>query len=498
MALRETCPNAATDPQSEITMIGLIGILLSLTLLMFLAYRNISVLVLAPLCALLAVAIDGELPLLASYTQIFMASVGQFVTNYFPLFLLGAIFGKLMEDSGAAARIAKGIIDLVGQRQTILAVVLSCAVLTYGGVSLFVVVFAVFPLSRTLFRRADLPRRLIPAAIGLGSFTFTMTAMPGTVQIQNQIPMQFFKTTAFAAPGLGLIASALMLLLGMTWLNRRAAAARAAGEGFESAEADSSDAVGVASPPSDPADPLVAEDPIDQAGSVWLALLPIACVLLLNFAFSRWLIPAWDTAYLSEERFGKTEVSRLLGSWSTILSMAIAIAVTIAIFFRDPARLTASLGEGAKSSLLPIFNTACEYGYGNTIRALAGFVTIREAVTAIAPGNPLISEAIAVNALAGITGSASGGLSIALTSLGETYYQRGLAAGIDPELLHRVASMSCGGLDSLPHNGALITLLLICGVTHRQAYKDVAVVTVLVPLAATAAVIALGTSLGSF
>ena len=231
---------------------------------------------------------------------------------------------------------------------------------------------------------------------------------------------------------------------------------------------------------------------------MWLALLPIACVLLLNFAFSRWLIPAWDTAYLGEERFGKTEVSRLLGSWSTILSMAIAIAVTIVIFFRDPARLTASLGEGAKSSLLPIFNTACEYGYGNTIRALAGFAAIREAVTAIAPGNPLISEAIAVNALAGITGSASGGLSIALTSLGETYYQRGLAAGINPELLHRVASMSCGGLDSLPHNGALITLLLICGVTHRQAYKDVAVVTVLVPLAATAAVIALGTSLGSF
>jgi H+/gluconate symporter-like permease len=470
-------------------MLGLIGIVISLLLLMLLAYRNVSVLVLAPLCALLAVLFDGELPLLASYTQIFMASVGQFITNYFPLFLLGALFGKLMEDSGAAGTIANVMIRMVGRERTILAIVLSCAVLTYGGVSLFVVVFAVFPLSRTLFQQADVPRRLIPAAIGLGSFTFTMTAMPGTVQIQNQIPMQFFRTNSFAAPGLGLIASGLMLWLGMTWLNRQAAKAKLRGEGFEASATVAKETV-------------KAENSADESGiatgATLLAFLPILCVVVMNFIFSRWVIPSWDTSYLAEEQFGKTELARVLGTWSTILSMLVALLVTIVIYFRNGARLKSSLAEGAKSSLMPVFNTACEFGYGNTIKSLAGFAVLQKFVTNIAPENPLVSEAIAVNALAAITGSASGGLSIALTALGETYYQRGVEAGIDPELLHRVASMSCGGLDSLPHNGALITLLLICGVTHREAYKDVAVISIAVPLTATVAVLVLGTWFGSF
>lgn len=469
-------------------MLGLVGIVVSLSLLMWLAYRNVSVLVLAPICALLAVLFDGQLPLLATYTQIFMASVGQFITNYFPLFLLGALFGKLMEDSGAAGTIADSIVRAVGRERTILAIVLSCAVLTYGGVSLFVVVFAVFPLSRTLFQQADIPRRLIPATIGLGSFTFTMTAMPGTVQIQNQIPMQFFRTNSFAAPGLGLIASALMLWLGMTWLNRRAAQAKREGEGFE-ANAQSSQLL-----PQETTQP----KSLGQSNSVALAYLPILCVVVMNFIFSRWVIPSWDTAYLAEAQFGKTELSRVLGTWSTILSMIVALLVTIAIYFRDLAKLKSSMAEGAQSSLMPVFNTACEFGYGNTIKALTGFAVLQKFVTNIAPENPLISEAIAVNSLAAITGSASGGLSIALTALGETYYQRGIEAGIDPQLLHRVASMSCGGLDSLPHNGALITLLLICGVTHRQSYKDVAVISIAIPLTATIAVLVLGTWLGTF
>lgn len=467
-------------------MLGLIGIVLSLSLLMYLAYRNVSVLVLAPLCAMLAVLLDGRLPVLASYTQIFMVSVGQFIATYFPLFLLGAIFGKLMEDSGAAARIADVMVRAVGRERTILAIVLSCVVLTYGGVSLFVVVFAVFPLSRTLFEQADIPRRLIPASIGLGSFTFTMTAMPGTVQIQNQIPMQFFRTNAFAAPGLGLIASAVMLWLGMTWLNRQAAKARLNGEGFEGQ-------LGKGQP-----QPREVAAVAASRGAAWLAFLPILCVLVLNFVFSRFVIPGWDTACLAEPQFGKTELAKVLGNWSTILSLVCALAVTILIYFRDLERLKGSLSDGAKASLMPVFNTACEFGYGSTIKALAGFTMIQNFVTGIAPGNPLISQAVAVNALAGITGSASGGLSIALTVLGETYYQRGLDAGISPELLHRVAAMSCGGLDSLPHNGALITLLLICGVTHRQAYKDVAVISIAIPLLATALVITLGTWFGSF
>lgn len=468
-------------------MIGIVGIVLSLLLLMYLAYRDVSVLVLAPLCAMLAVMFDGNLPLLATYTQIFMGSVGQFVKDYFPLFLLGAIFGKLMEDSGAAASIARVVVRAVGVHRTILAIVLSCAILTYGGVSLFVVVFAVYPLSRSLFRQADIPRRLIPASIALGSFTFTMTALPGTVQIQNQIPMPFFRTNSFAAPGLGCIGSLIIFGLGLMWLNSRAARARQNGEGFGAASASISAA---------PDEVAIADTP--ELPAAWTAFAPILGVVVLNFVFSQIVIPTWDAGYLEEEQFGNTNLKRLLGTWSTILSMVVALLITIGLHFRSMEKLKTSLGSGARSSLLPIFNTASEYGYGNTIRSLAGFSIVQKYVTEIAPGNPLISEAIAVNTLAAMTGSASGGLSIALKALGDTYYQRGIDAGINPELLHRVASMSCGCLDSLPHNGAVITLLLICGVTHRQGYRDVAMVSILCPLIGTVTVILLGTVLGSF
>lgn len=468
-------------------MIGVAGIILSLMLLIWLAYRDVSVLILAPVCAMLAVLLDGRLPILATYTQIFMASVGQFVANYFPLFLLGALFGKLMEDTGCAAKIASVIVRMVGVDRTILAVVLSCATLTYGGVSLFVVVFTVFPLSRSLFREADIPRRLIPAAIALGSFTFTMTALPGTIQIQNQIPMPFFRTTSFAAPGLGCVGAAIMLVMGVLWLNHRASLARRDGEGFGPLLAADE------APPQNKASGSVREFP-----STWKAFAPIVCVICLNLLFSLSIVPGWNADYLAEAKFGETELSKLAGTWSTILALVVTLLLTAVLHIQSMDRLRVSLSQGARSSLLPIFNTASEFGYGNTIRELAGFVVVQNAVTGIAPGNPLMSESIAVNVLAAITGSASGGLSIALKTLGETYYNRALAAGIDPQLLHRVASMSCGCMDTLPHNGAVITLLLICGVSHRQSYRDIGTVTIAFPLLATAVVVLLGSLFGTF
>lgn len=456
-------------------MLSVIGILCSLVLLVILAYRNVSVIILAPLCALVAVVFDGQLPWLAAYTQIYMPKLGQFIVQFFPLFLTGAVFGTLMEETGSAARISRLIVGLVGRRRAVLALVLSCAVLTYGGVSLFVVVFAVFPLSRSLFLQADVPKRLIPAAIALGSFTFTMTALPGSVQTQNLIPMPYFQTTAFAAPLLGCLGAMMMFGLGLSWLNYRVRAAALAGEGYGGAEDEGVDlGAGADLPPA------------------WRALLPVACVIVLNFVFSQLVLPAWDTAYLAEARFGSTDISRLRGIWSTLSAMLVSLVAAILLHWGRLRELNRVLAQGAMNSLLPIFNVASEFGYGSTIAAVSGFAIVRQFVTSLVPSQPLISEAIAINVLAGITGSASGGLSIALESLGPTFYQRGLEAGIDPQVLHRVASMSCGCLDSLPHNGAVITLLVICGLTHGQSYRDIAVVTVICPLLATAAVIVLG------
>ena len=214
-------------------MTGVFSIVLSLVLLMYLAYRGINVLILAPLLALLAVLFQGfggeSAPLLGTYTQVFMTSLGGYLIKYFPLFMLGAIFGKLMDDSGSARTIAHWVVMKMGKNQSILAVVLSCAILTYGGVSVFVVAFAVYPIAAALFREADVPKRLVPGAIALGSFTFTMTALPVTPQIQNAIPMPFFGTDPFAAPGLGFIGGLIMFLGGNIWLNTRAKRAQARG-----------------------------------------------------------------------------------------------------------------------------------------------------------------------------------------------------------------------------------------------------------------------------
>lgn len=481
-------------------MLSVIGILLSLIVLITFAWRNVTVLVLAPLCATLAVLIDGKRPLLAAFTQIYMTNVGQFVADYFPIFLLGALFGKLMEDSGAAATISAVIVRSLGTQRAILAVVLSCAVLTYGGVSLFVVVFTVFPMARSLFRQADLPRRLIPATIALGSFTFTMTALPGTIQIQNQIPAQFFGTTGWAAPGLGVIGGAIMLCAGISWLQSCARRARLRGERFDRAAlaecAPDNTHHTVPGTSTENADGN--RNAVITTKKAVAAFAPIVVVMLLSFALSQWWIPSWEADYLTQAEYGNTTLSRVTNLWSTITALTVAILLSILLHFRSFQQIQKSLTAGAGSSVLPVFNTAFEYGYGSTIRVLSGFSVVQLFVTGIAPGQPLIAEAVAVNILAGITGSASGGLSIALRALGNTFLERGETAGISPDLLHRVASMSCGCLDSLPHNGALITLLLICGMTHRQSYRDVAVVTIVIPLCATACVVALGIRFGSF
>ena len=462
-------------------MLTLTTILIPLGLLIWLAWRGVSVLILAPVMALLASAMARE-PLLASLTQVFMPATGGFITAYFLLFLLGAVFGRIMEDSGAARRIADGIVRALGTDQAIPAVVLSCAILTYGGVSLFVVAFAVYPLAMALFRSADLPRRLIPAAIALGAFTFTMTALPGTPAIQNAIPMPYFGTTAFAAPGLGVIAALIMAGLGLLWLTTRARRLRAQGEGFlhlTSSEDNSAPA------------------PIRKPLRFWLAFLPIAAVLGLNLLFSTLILPALDTSYLADPRWGGTNAASVIGIWSIIAALILSILLALALFRKTLTEPSQSLSKGAEAALLPIFNTAALVGFGAVIAGLPAFEVIRDGVSAL-PGGALISMAVSASILAGVTGSASGGMSIALDKLGTQYLAQGAEAGIDAPLMHRVIALSTGGLDALPHNGAVITLLSIGRLTHRESYGDIFMVAVAIPLVALISVLVLGSLFGSF
>ncbi|AHE97611.1 GntP family permease [Thioalkalivibrio paradoxus] len=481
-------------------MFGILVILITLALLIYLAYRGISLLILAPALATFAVVASLEGRVLASYTQVFMGSTADFIALYFPVFLLGAVFGKLMEDSGSAEVLANAIIAKLGATRAILAVVLSCAVMTYGGVSLFVVAFAVYPIAAALFRRADIPKRLIPATIALGAFTFTMTALPGTPAIQNAIPMPYFGTSPFAAPGLGIVTAAVMFGLGMLWLQYRAR--RLAAEGY----GDHADA-GFA-PDKELRERAAGEGfdlmelPVEQrpAGPppFAVAVLPLVLVIAINLVFTFLVIPRMDTAYLALPLYGETSVEQVRGIWSVVAALVLSLLVLIALNWHRLPALKQSVDNGANASLLPIFNTASLVGFGAVIASLGAFLAIRDGVVGIGGDNPLISLAISVNVLAGMTGSASGGMSIALSTLGETYLEMAQAHGISPELLHRVTAVATGGLDTLPHNGAVITLLAITGLTHRQAYFDLAMTAMLVPFLSLIVLITLGTLFGSF
>jgi H+/gluconate symporter-like permease len=433
-----------------------------------------------------------------------MGSAARFLAQFFPLFLLGALFGKLMEDSGSVTAVAEAMTKGLGERRVMLAVVLAGALVTYGGVSLFVAFFVLAPMAQTLFRAAAVPRRLMPAAIILGTSTFTMSALPGTPSIQNAIPMPFFGTTPFAAPGLGVIASAIMLGFGMWWLKRAEAKARRAGEGYGDAAVTAETAANdekvreraTTAREFDPAEVSHGRRS-DVAPSSSAAILPLVVVVAVNLTMSLLVLPRLDFSFLAEERWGGTSISAVAGVWSVVVALAAAIATVIACNWNRLPALRQSMDAGANASVLPAISVASLVGFGAVIAALPAFAVVRDWVLGI-EGGPLVSLAVATNVLAALTGSASGGLTIALDALGQTYMTIAAQTGIAPALMHRVAVIGSGTLDILPHNGAVVTLLAICGASHRESYFDIVVVGIVGAVVALVAVIVLGTMFGSF
>ncbi len=483
---------------------GLFGILLGLGLLVWFAYRGWSILLLAPAAALLAALFAGG-PLLAYWTQTFMDSAARFVAQFFPIFLLGALFGKLMEDSGSVAAIARFMSARLGPSRAVLTVVLAGAFVTYGGVSLFVAFFVLVPMAQAVFRTAGIPNRLVPAAIALGTSTFTMSALPGTPAIQNAIPIPFFGTTPLAAPGLGIIAAAIMLAFGLWWLGRAEAAARRKGEGWApslpaAVERAAEDATvrqrATTAREFDPAEAAHGR-PSGEPPPIALAALPLVVVVVVNVTMSLVVLPRLDVSFLAEERFGATSLSAVGGVWSVVTALLAATLAVVAVNWRRFLALRETMDAGATASVLPVLSVASLVGFGAVVAAVPAFALVRDWVLAIG-GGPLVSLAVATNVLSALTGSASGGLTIALEALGGTYLRLAQAHGIDPALLHRVAVISAGTLDSLPQNGAVVTLLAVCGSSHRESYFDIVMAVIVGPVVALAAVIALGSAFGSF
>lgn len=427
-------------------MLSMIGLLLGLGLLIWLTMRGVELLIAAPLCALVVALMSGFalFPQLAtagapSFTEAYMTGFTSFVTSWFFMFLLGSLFGKFMEASGAAESVARWIVGHLGVGNAIFAVVLACAVLTYGGVSVFVVAFSVYPMALSLFRAANLPRRFVPGTLAFGSVTFTMTSA-GSPEIQNWIPIKYLGTSPWAGWEVSLVVAIVMAVLGSLWLRANVRRALAAGERFE-ARTD---------------DPEVGNRTLPHPAT---GLLPLVAVLGLSFAFHESLKES-----------------------ALIIALSGGIFVSFVVHRRFLPGLRAPIASGALGALIAIANTAAVVGFGGVAKLTSAFQLAVEWIT-LMPGPPLVGAAIAVTLIAGLTGSASGGQVIALPILAPHYLELGVSA----DALHRVVAISSGALDSLPHNGYVVTTIrAICRETYKGAYPAMWMLTVIVPLLGTA------------
>lgn len=455
-------------------MLANLGLLAGLVVLIVLALRGINIVV-AVLISILVIGLTNQMALADVYLNYFpfgASGAFSFAGNFFLLFLTGAVFGRLMAASQAAGGIALAFIDWLGAKRALLAAMLVCALLTYGGVVVFVVIFTMYPLGVILMREANIPRRIYAAAIALGAGTFTMTALPGTPSIHNVIAARALDTDLFAGGWIGVLAALIMATLGMLYLQSQWRKSIAQGEGYQSTPQDeqmqklavSSDAV--------PGwkrslTPLLTV----------LGIIVIPRVLLLSGVSAE-----GDNLLASVLAFSLAQPVL----WASI-ALVVGSFACVLLFkpLRDRLLLNKSVSQGADDAVLPLINTAAVIGFGGVVIQTAGFHQFAEWLLNL-PVPPLLSVFISANLISGITGSASGGLQIFMSSLAPAY----LEMGIVPEVLHRVSNLAAGGLDSLPHSGAVIALLTLMGLTHKEAYKDIFVVTVIIPL--FAALVAIG------
>ena len=435
-------------------VISLLGILVGLTALILLAYKGHSIIWVAPICATV-VAILGGLNILDAYLGDYIAGTANYIVSWFPAFFLGAVYGKIMDRTGSARSLANKLVSLIGSKFAVLAVVLPCLLMTYGGISLFVVVFVIYPMGYAIYREADLPRTLLPGAIAFGAFGITMTAIPGTPQIQNIIPTQYYGTTATAAPLMSIVAIVLIGIPGYLYLEWRVRQARKKGLHFTE----------------DPKHKELELDNSDLPSWHWLSgLIPlVVVVLLLN------VLPGI---------LRNAGIAELSSSESIVIALVGGIITVCAMNFQQVKVLSPAINDGANGSLSAIMNTACAVGFGSVVKAVPGFTLLKNAMLNM-PGSILFSEAVAVNVLAGATGSASGGMSIALEALAPQYLEKAMQINLNPEYLHRIASLASGGLDTLPHNGAVLTLLAVSNCTHKESYLDICVTSCVIPVIAS-------------
>ena len=431
-------------------MFSVIAIVITLGVVIFLAYKRLNIVVVSIIAALLLAILDGQNSLEA-LTNTFMTGATSYIQKFFLLFFISTLFGKVMEKTGAAASIAKWLAGRLGEKYAILGVVFAGMILCYGGISTLVIAFTMYPIALALFQKANLPRKLIPGAIAAGCFTFAAAAFPGTPQTNNVVPIPYLGTTVNAAPVLGIICGVIGVILISLYMYWEGKQARAKGEGFEA------DASILAT--------LQESNRMGEGVNPLVALIPIIVIIGLLVIL-------------------KVDV---------LISLLVGTIVCALLLFRNIKDLHVSgvyelLEAAVSGSMTAVVTTGCIVGYGSVVSASKGFALLTETLTQMNV-SPLLSFGLATTILSGVAGSGTGGMGITLTSMASQY----LEMGLDPEVLHRVATLSSIGLDSLPHNGAVVVLLTLCGMSHKDSYKQIFVTTVVITLFVAAIGIILGT-----
>lgn len=429
--------------------IGIIGIILGLGVLIYLAFKGWPMLPTVMIASFIVIIANG-MDIWPAFSDGFATSLKNYTGSYVILFFFGSLFGSLLSKTGSAKSIAMQLLKLPFKRKGILVVVLSCAILTLGGVSLFVLVFTVYPIALVLFKEEDIPRRLFVAALGFGAATFTMDLMPGSPAVQNIIPTQYFGTDAFAAPVLSTILLIFEFAFGMWWLLMWQKKLNAKGEHFVPGPRDNMDELDINNTEGMP---VFAK-----------AITPLATVLILFFILNK--------------------VFKITTMYAVNISLLAGIMLSLLTMWKNLDNPLETLHEGAQNSIIALLNTAVVVGFGGVVQMSVGFQTIVDWAMSLR-ANPLISGTASVVVISAACGSASGGLVVFLNALGQEYLELALQHGIDPQVLHRIFSVGADALDSLPHTGGLITILAYTGLTHKEAYWPFFGTNSLAPLLAT-------------
>ncbi|MBA4495215.1 GntP family permease [Paenactinomyces guangxiensis] len=442
-------------------MLSMIGLFAGLILLIYMTMRGINIII-AALASAVVVAAAGGLNLEEALTKHYMTGFTGYFASWFLIFLFGAIFGKVMEDTGAADAIADWVKRRLGASRAVLAVVAACAIMTYGGVSLFVVGFSVYPIAVALFRDANLPHRFIPAAMVFGSVSFTMTS-PGSPEIQNLIPTKFFGTDPTAGGFIGIMIGILIMVSGGFYLKRAVQKAVANGETFSLPNQQTSAPQNTHGKSAE--ESASALESGEKSGKtirnlphIVFALLPLVSVIAILNILAKFMS----------------------STGAALISLVTGIGLGWILMWKHVQKFWGSLATGSQDALIAAANTCAVVGFGSVAAKVPAFNSVVDSLVNI-PGSELLGLGIAVTLICGMTGSASGGLGIALPILAPIY----MAKGIDPNAMHRVATLASGGLDSLPHNGYIVTTIrAICNESHKRAYGPIFILSVVIPLTA--------------